>query len=59
MPLQNTFYDYLIFGHRHLPLDIQLNERSRYINLGEWISYNYSYAVFDGTELALHYLEIE
>ena len=52
--LQTTHYDYLIFGHRHLPLDIQLNDKSRYINLGEWINYN-SYAEFDGEELSLKY----
>ena len=33
--LQTTYYDYMVFGHRHLPLDIQLNDKSRYINLGE------------------------
>jgi UDP-2,3-diacylglucosamine hydrolase len=54
--LQTRFYDYLVFGHRHLPLDIQLNEKSRYINLGEWVNYN-SYAVFDGEELTLQYFE--
>lgn len=54
--LTHQFYDYLIFGHRHLPLDIQLNEKSRYINLGEWVNYN-SYAVFDGEELTLQYFE--
>jgi len=52
--LQITYYDYLVFGHRHLPLDIQLNGKSRYINLGEWINYN-SYAEFDGEELILKY----
>ncbi|MES2426278.1 MAG: UDP-2,3-diacylglucosamine diphosphatase [Bacteroidota bacterium] len=56
--LTNKFYDYLIFGHRHLPMDIQLNEKSRYINLGEWVNYN-SYAVFDGNELTLAYFEQE
>ncbi|MDB5116396.1 MAG: UDP-2,3-diacylglucosamine hydrolase [Mucilaginibacter sp.] len=56
--LQTHFYDYLIFGHRHLPMDVQLNEKSRYINLGEWVNYN-TYAVFDGRELALHYFEAE
>lgn len=55
--LKNIHYDYMIFGHRHLPLDIQLNERSRYINLGEWVNYNYSYAVFDGEQLTLHHHE--
>lgn len=54
--LKTHFYDYLVFGHRHLPLDIQLNEKSRYVNLGEWI-YNCSYAVFDGEELRLAYFE--
>jgi len=44
--------DYFIFGHRHLPLDIKINEKTRYINLGEWIKHNY-YAVFDGENLAL------
>jgi UDP-2,3-diacylglucosamine hydrolase len=52
--LLKTHYDYFIFGHRHLPLDIELNENSRYINIGEWINYN-SYAVFDGTQLKLEY----
>lgn len=52
--LQQQHYDYFIFGHRHLPIDIKLNNNSRYINLGEWIKYD-SYAVFDGTDIALKY----
>jgi len=56
--LKTSFYDYLIFGHRHLPLDIQLNERSRYVNLGEWVNYN-TYAVFDGESLVLEYFEVK
>jgi UDP-2,3-diacylglucosamine hydrolase len=50
--LQKEHYDYFIFGHRHLPLDKQLNGQSRYINLGEWINH-FTYAVFDGQELQL------
>ncbi len=45
-------HDFYIFGHRHLPLDIKVNETSRYINLGDWLTYN-SYAVFDGNILQL------
>jgi UDP-2,3-diacylglucosamine hydrolase len=45
-------HDFYIFGHRHLPLDITINEKSRYINLGDWLTYN-SYAVFDGNILQL------
>ncbi len=52
--LKTSYYDYFIFGHRHLPIDHMLNDRSRYINLGDWISYN-SYAVFDGHQLELKY----
>ena len=49
--LAKGHFDYLIFGHRHLPLDIPL-EKSRYINLGDWVRY-FTYAVFDGNELKL------
>jgi len=52
--LQKEHYDYFIFGHRHLPIDVELKGNSRYINLGEWIKYN-SYAVFDGDTLTLQY----
>jgi len=54
--LKVKYYDYLVFGHRHLPLDIQLDDNSRYINLGEWVNY-FSYAVFDGQKLELKYFE--
>lgn len=50
--LKKEHFDYFIFGHRHLPLDIKLSDKSRYINLGEWVNYN-SYAVFDGEKLEL------
>lgn len=50
--LEKNHSDYFIFGHRHLPLEIKLNENSTYINLGDWISY-YTYAVFDGETLEL------
>jgi UDP-2,3-diacylglucosamine hydrolase len=52
--LQQQHFDYFLYGHRHLPYDLKLNEQSRYINLGDWIIYN-SYAVFDGNELQLKY----
>ncbi|MFD0795612.1 UDP-2,3-diacylglucosamine diphosphatase [Mucilaginibacter litoreus] len=54
--LKNRYFNYFVFGHRHLPLDIALPGNSRYINLGEWVNYN-TYAVFDGTELKLKYFE--
>ncbi len=50
--LKKEKFDYFIFGHRHLPLDIDLGNNSRYINLGEWVNFS-SYAVFDGSVLSL------
>lgn len=48
---------YFVFGHRHIPFDIRLDEDSRVICLGDWIS-NFTYAVFDGKDLQLkRYLE--
>lgn len=44
--------DFYIFGHRHLPLEIALENNSKYINLGDWINY-YTYGVFDGTTIEL------
>jgi len=53
------YADFFIFGHRHLPLDIMLkNKTSRYINLGEWMNFN-SYAVFDGQNLEIRFFENE
>ena len=44
--------DFFIFGHRHYAIDLKINDKCRYINLGDWIRLN-TYAVFDGTELQL------
>ncbi|MXO32784.1 UDP-2,3-diacylglucosamine diphosphatase [Apibacter sp. B2912] len=52
--LNERHYDYFIYGHRHLPMDLLIGEdkNSHYVNLGDWISY-YTYAVFDGDHLHL------
>ena len=51
--LKNEHYDYFIFGHRHIPLEIELRPNSTYINLGDWITH-FSYAVFDGRQVLLY-----
>lgn len=50
--LKREHFDYFIFGHRHLPLEIKLNDRSVYMNLGDWLK-DYTYGVFDGEKLTL------
>lgn len=52
--LEKEHYDYFIFGHRHLVLDIEIKEKnSRYINLGEWFTGNPYFASFNGETLTL------
>ena len=43
--LTEKHYDFFVFGHRHLPLEINLNTNSTYINLGDWIQY-FTYGEF-------------
>ncbi len=54
--LQKKHYDYFIFGHRHLLLDVALGEKSRYINLGDWFK-NPHFAVFNGEAFQLNPLK--
>lgn len=45
-------HDHYIFGHNHQPTEIEVDENSRYTNLGEWVNH-FTYAVFDGSSLHL------
>ncbi|WBL25796.1 UDP-2,3-diacylglucosamine diphosphatase [Zunongwangia sp. HGR-M22] len=54
--LETKHYDYFLFGHRHLPMEIKLKENSKYINTGDWINF-YTYAEFDGEDLYLKKLK--
>ncbi len=50
--LESKHYDYFVFGHRHLPMEIKVGENSTYFNLGDWINH-YTYGVFDGEKFEL------
>ena len=56
--LMEEHFDFFVFGHRHYPLEMMLNENSKFINLGDWIKH-FSYAVYDSEtkELKLQYFE--
>ena len=56
--LNRENFNFFVFGHRHLPLQININDQSQYINLGDWISY-FSYAIFDGDKVDLKYFKKE
>lgn len=46
-------FDYFVFGHRHLPLELPVEKDSLYINLGEWVS-QFTYGEFDGHNFHLN-----
>ena len=50
--LRQEPFDYFVFGHRHLPCDYALTEKSRYINTGDWI-HHASYLVMENGEARL------
>ncbi|HLT07177.1 MAG TPA: UDP-2,3-diacylglucosamine diphosphatase [Cyclobacteriaceae bacterium] len=49
---ERIHFDYYIFGHRHLPLELPVGEHATYINLGEWVS-QCNYGKFDGSTFRL------
>ncbi len=55
--LEQQHRDYFLFGHRHLPLEIELNSKSKYINLGDWITH-FTYGIFDGKHFELKKWEV-
>jgi len=50
--LQKEHYDYFVFGHRHLALNVSIGTNSHIINLGNWISRS-TYGVWDGETFEL------
>ncbi len=50
--LEQSHYDFFVFGHRHLPMQIKVGERSTYYNLGDWITH-YTYGVYNGERFEL------
>ena len=49
-------YDFFVFGHRHLPLKIELSNNSYYFNTGDWINH-YSFLHFKDDSLELKYFK--
>jgi UDP-2,3-diacylglucosamine hydrolase len=54
--LLKEHFDYFIFGHRHLPLEIKLNDKSTYVNLGEWVHHR-TYAQWNEDGIVLKKFE--
>lgn len=43
--LKTQKIDYFVYGHRHLPMVLELENGAKHINLGDWIQY-FTYGVF-------------
>ena len=57
--LKSENIQYFIYGHRHLPMVIDLNvngKHAQHINLGDWISY-FTYGMYDGNKFELKTFE--
>ena len=51
--LQKEYFDFLIFGHRHIPLEYSIpSGKSKVFLLGDWILNN-TFAIFDGENVYL------
>lgn len=57
--IKNENIDFFIYGHRHIPLHLELsNKKTQFINLGDWV-FHFSYAVFDGEKVEVMFFENE
>ena len=54
--IENHDVDFLIFGHRHIALDLQLKDKKRIVILGDFVNI-FSYGVFDGENFRLEYVD--
>ena len=52
--LKKEYFDFFIFGHRHIEKDMKIKEKSRVIYLGDWVKI-FSYGVWDGNNFELKY----
>jgi UDP-2,3-diacylglucosamine hydrolase len=54
--LKKEHFDYFIFGHRHVAINLKIAENSRVCYLGDWV-HHFSYAQWDGETLELKYYQ--
>jgi UDP-2,3-diacylglucosamine hydrolase len=43
---------FFVFGHRHLPLNIEVADGVHYVNTGDWVTH-FTFAEFDGESIEL------
>lgn len=53
---ENHDVDFMVYGHRHIALDLLIRNQKRVIILGDFVA-KFSYGVFDGEEFRLEYID--
>jgi UDP-2,3-diacylglucosamine hydrolase len=50
--LKQKHFDYFVFGHRHMPMILEIAENTKYVNTGDWLA-NFTYVEWNGNEMEL------
>lgn len=56
MAIKKPETDYFVFGHRHVPTNIEVSEKARCIILGDWVRH-FTFGKFDGETFNIHHFE--
>jgi UDP-2,3-diacylglucosamine hydrolase len=51
---ENPDIDFLVFGHRHIPMQLKVGKKAEVVILGDWITH-FSYGVFENGKMELRY----
>lgn len=54
----NPEIDLFLFGHRHMPFDVEIRPGKRVIGLGDWIT-SFTYGEYDGKEFRLEKFQLK
>jgi UDP-2,3-diacylglucosamine hydrolase len=53
---QNPEIDYFIYGHRHIPIQVNVGGKAEMLILGDWLSH-FSYGVFENGKMSLEFFK--
>jgi UDP-2,3-diacylglucosamine hydrolase len=54
--MEHPEIDYLVFGHRHIPMQLKVGKKAEVVILGDWISH-FSYGVFENGKMELKFFK--
>lgn len=51
-------FDFMIFGHRHIVVEKNINTDTQFVILGDWLT-NFSYGIFDGEKFMIKRIDTQ